>query len=173
MALGRGTRRRVDEHRSADPAAVRTAALGLLTRRDYASAELTSTLVRKGYTTPIVREVVSVLAGERLLDDARYADSMVRMLSGRGLGPARIRQDLRAAGLGDEQIAAALDGGPEWITLAADVRRRKFGAALPRDWPSRAKQMRFLQYRGFSGDHVAQVLGGSVPEEDLSAAPDP
>jgi len=170
MAFGRGLKRRVDEHRSADSAAVRSAALGLLARRDYSSGELTSTLVRKGYSAPVVREVVAVLAGERLLDDVRYGASMVRMLSGRGLGPVRIRHELRDAGLADDQIAAALEDGPEWVTLAADVRRRKFGADVPRDWPARAKQMRFLQYRGFSGDHVAQVLDGSVPDEEPPTA---
>jgi regulatory protein len=161
MAFGRGARRRVDEHRAADPAAVRTAALGLLARREYGSGELIEVLVRKGYAAEVSRPVVEELAGERLVDDVRYAESLVRMLANRGQGPARIRQELREAGISDDQIAAALEQGGDWCLLAIEVRQRKFGSELPADWPERARQMRFLQYRGFSKDHIASALGSS------------
>jgi regulatory protein len=164
MPFGHGVRRRVDEHRAADAGAVRTGALALLARREYAGAELAAALERKGYARQVVQEVVADLAGEHLVDDQRYAAALVRTLAHRGQGPARIRQELRAAGLGDAEVAAALDGGPDWPALAAEVRQRKFGAQVPRDWPARARQMRFLQYRGFSADHVAHALGGDVPE---------
>lgn len=161
MALGRRTRSAVDEHRAGDPDAVRTAALTLLGRREYASGELAAALARKGYTATIAAAVVARLGEEHLVDDARYAASLVRMLSGRGQGPARIRQELREAGLAEERIAAALESGPDWPTLAGEVRQRKFGAAVPVGWPERARQMRFLQYRGFSKDHIVSALGSS------------
>ncbi len=161
MAFGRGMKRRVDEHRAADPGAVRMAGLAMLGRREYASGELVTALGRKGYDIPIAKEVVAQLAGERLVDDTRYAGSLVRMLAGRGQGPTRVRQELREAGLPEEQIVAALEEGPDWAALATEVRQRKFGAAVPSDWPERARQMRFLQYRGFSKDHVASALGSS------------
>ena len=163
MAFGRGARR-VDEHRAATASAVRSGALALLARREYASGELTAALVRKGYSLPVVKEVVATMAGEHLVDDARYAESLVRMLVGRGLGPLRIRAQLREAGIGDEQITAVLEEGPDWFALAAEVRHRKFGAEVPKQWPVRAKQMRFLQYRGFSGDHVSHALGHNDPQ---------
>jgi len=171
MAFGRGVRRVVDEHRAADAGAVRAGALALLGRREYTGGELAAALVRKGYATQVVQEVVADLAGEHLVDDVRYAEGLVRALTARGQGPARIRQALRAAGLTDPQIAAALDNGFDWQTLAAEVRRRKFGAQAPREWSERARQMRFLQYRGFSGDHVAHALGGTIQEEDVPGAP--
>lgn len=158
-------RARVDGHRAADPAAVRAGALTLLARREYASGELRQTLIRKGYDPGLVTEVVAELAGERLVDDVRYADSLVRMLAGRGQGPARIRQELQEAGLSADLAAAALDAGPDWRVLAAEVRRRKFGAEAPADWPERARQMRFLQYRGFSKDHIVSALGSSGADD--------
>src|SRR5690606_7949879 len=159
---------RVDEHRAADPSAVRTGALTLLTRREYASAELKVALTRKGYAAPIVDEVVAELVGERLLDDERYAEALVRQLANRGQGPARIRQELTAAGIAPDRAARALESGPDWPALAREVRLRKFGAEVPGDWPSRARQMRFLQYRGFSNDHIGSCLGDSpgVPDSD-------
>jgi regulatory protein len=166
MALGRRVRRAIDEHRATDPDAVRTAALAMLGRREYASGELTSALIRKGYAAAVAAEVVAQMAEERLVDDTRYASSLVRVLAGRGQGPARIRQELREAGIPDEQVTAALDGGPDWSELAAEVRQRKFGTAAPPDWPERARQMRFLQYRGFSKDHLGRALGSSSGVDD-------
>jgi regulatory protein len=167
-SFGRRRVARVDEHRAADPGAVRAGALALLGRREYASAELAAALTGKGYAQETVAGVLAELAGERLLDDARYAEGLVRQLATRGQGPSRIRQALQQAGINAELASAALDGGPDWRVLAGEVRARKFGATPPRDWPGRARQMRFLQYRGFSNDHIGSCLGdgAGVPDSD-------
>ena len=122
------------------------------------TGEATAALVRKGYDAAVVAATVAELQEERLLDDARYAEALVRMLTGRGQGPQRVRHALNEAGLPPETVATALDTAPDWKLLAADVRRRKFGAHVPKDWPGRARQMRFLQYRGFSKDHIDSAL---------------
>lgn len=155
----------MDEHRAVDPAAARVAALGMLARREHASGEVTASLTRKGYNPAVAAAVVAELVDERLLDDTRFAEAMVRMLAGRGQGPRRVRQTLAAAGLTESLISAAMEAGTDWATLAAEVRLRKFGSALPKTWPQRARQMRFLQYRGFSTDHIGSALGGSGAED--------
>jgi len=165
--------RKVDEHRAGDPAAVRATAIGLLGRREYASGELAATLRRKGFEPQAIAEALSELTGEGLLNDTRYADSLVRQLAGRGQGPARVRQALQAAGISPEMLAAALESGPDWHQLAADTRQRKFGAVKPRSWPERARQMRFLQYRGFSTDHIQSALGGSGADDSGDVATSP
>jgi regulatory protein len=167
MSFGR-RKPRVDEHRAADPQAVRATALALLARREYASAELGAALARKGYAPGPVAEVTAVLLEERLLDDTRYAEALVRQLVMRGQGPSRIRQELQQAGVPASVADAAMATGPDWVALAREVRVRKFGAAVPRDWPERARQMRFLQYRGFSNDHIGSCLGDGpgVPDSD-------
>jgi regulatory protein len=152
---------------------VRATAIGLLGRREYARGELGAALQRKGFEPQIVVEVLSELAGEGLLNDQRYADSLVRQLSGRGHGPLRVRQALQEAGIAAELIAAVVDSGADWHQLAAEARRRKFGAARPKSWPERARQMRFLQYRGFSTDHIRSALGGSGADDSGEAAPSP
>ncbi len=123
-------------------------------------------LLRKGYDATIVAATVTELQEERLLDDVRYAEALVRTLTGRGQGPQRVRHALNEAGLPPETVATVLDTAPDWKLLAADVRRRKFGASVPKDWPGRARQMRFLQYRGFSKDHIASALGNSGADPD-------
>jgi len=142
-----------------DPAAARQAAIALLARRDYASGELRARLERKGFKAEIVESTVADLAEERALDDARYAGNYVSYAATRGQGPLRIAAELKALELPADLIEAALAGGPDWRALAGDVRNRKFGPEPPADWPEKARQARFLQYRGFSSDHIRLALG--------------
>jgi regulatory protein len=173
VAFGRRPSRKVDEHRAGDPAAVRATAIGLLGRREYARGELAAALQRKGFQPQPIGEALSEMAGEGLLNDNRYAESLVRQLAGRGHGPARVRQALVEAGIAAELITSTLEAGPDWHQLAAEVRQRKFGAGKPKSWPERARQMRFLQYRGFSTDHIRSALGGSGADNSGDAGPSP
>jgi regulatory protein len=138
----------------------------LLGRREYARGELAAVLQRKGYAQPAIAEALSELAGEGLLDDARYAESLVRQLMGRGQGPSRIQQALHQAGISTDLISVALASEWDWHALATEIRRRRFGSEPPTSWPEKARQMRFLQYRGFSKDHIASALGSSGAHDD-------
>ncbi|EQD46673.1 recombination regulator RecX, partial [mine drainage metagenome] len=91
---------------------------------------------------------LAALAAEHLLDDARCAERFVAYRAERGHGPLRIGRDLRAQGAEPELIDAALAAGPDWRALACQVRRRKFGAALPAGWAEQARQARFFAVSG-------------------------
>ncbi len=145
--------------RARDPEAARLSALSLLARRDFASGELRQKLASQGYDAAVSAAVVAELTGERALDDARYAENYVMYHSGRGHGPLRISADLRALGVADALIEAALGTVPDWRVLAREVRIRKFGAEPPEEWTEKARQARFLQYRGFSSDHIRAATG--------------
>jgi len=134
-------------------------AIALLARRDFASGELRRRLTERGFAEEAVAAAVAALTEERALDDARFAQSYVAYHAGRGQGPVRIGADLAALGLTAELIDAALAGGPDWRTLAREVRAHKFGAQEPESWAERSRQARFLQYRGFSSDHIRLALG--------------
>jgi regulatory protein len=134
-------------------------AIGLLARRDYASGELRERLQRKGFNAEVIEVTLADLIGERAVDDARYAGNYVSYCAARGQGPLRIAAELRALGLPSDLIEVALAEGPDWRALVADVRSRKFGPEPPADWPEKARQARFLQYRGFSSDHIRLALG--------------
>jgi regulatory protein len=143
----------------------------LLSRREHSRAELREKLTGQGYQAEIVDEALDGLEAERLLDDSRFSESFVRAHAARGQGPRRIRQELSAAGIAADLAEQALEEGPDWGLLARETRRRKFGEDLPPDWAERGRQARFLQYRGFSTDHIRIALGGS--EADLDLDPDP
>jgi len=137
-----------------DAEATREAAIALLARRDFASRELSERLIKHGCEEAMAARVVAELLGQGVLDDARYAQNFVTYHAGRGQGPVRIAAELRQRGIAPELIEAALAGGPDWRALARKVRRAKFGLQPPGSWAERARQARFLQYRGFSSDHI-------------------
>jgi regulatory protein len=143
------------------------AGIGLLARREYASGELSEVLSRKGYAPAAVAEAVDQLQADGYLNDERYAASLLRLLVSRGQGPQRIRQEMTQVGLGNTVIEVAMAAAPDWRVLAAQVRVRKFSAQLPTEWPERARQMRFLQYRGFSKDHIGYAFKDTLQEAEL------
>jgi regulatory protein len=156
-------------------------AITLLARRDYSTRELRSRLKERGYLEHAIEPVLIDLEETRKLDDARYGANVVASRSRRALGPARIRQELTRKGVTAQTIDQALAGGdgevaPDFIQLARQARARKFGPELPTDWKERSRQARFLQYRGFSNDHIRAVLEGDPEldsEPDSGSEPDP
>jgi regulatory protein len=65
----------------------------------------------------------------------------------------------------EAEIEAGLDAaGEDWVAVAREARRRRFGVSPPGDYPERARQARFLQYRGFSHEQIRAALG---PGEDI------
>ena len=76
----------------------------------------------------------------------------------------RIKYELRAKGVGAAEIARATrDACATEITRARAAWAKRFGT-VPRSAAERAKQIRFLQGRGFSFDAIRRVLAGA--EED-------
>jgi regulatory protein len=140
-----------------DPQACRATAMNLLARREHSSKELRQKLISRHYDVPVVDQALASLIQERLLSDERFAESYVQYRSNNGFGPVRLRQELRERGIEDELIGHNLEG-LEWQQLAAATRQKKFGAVMPEDYQARAKQMRFLQYRGFTTDQIHRVL---------------
>jgi regulatory protein len=50
------------------------------------------------------------------------------------------------------------------VAVAREARRKRFGSAGPADFRERARQGRFLQYRGFSSEQIRAALG---PGDDI------
>ena len=149
----------------ADERTVRTAALALLAGRDFARHELARRLARRGYPEPLIETVVAGLVAERLLSESRFTEQFIRQHAGRGHGPVRIRAELRERGVEEAEIDAALESAAEdWVALARETRRRRFGAAGPPDFRERARQGKFLQYRGFTSEQIRAALG---PGDDI------
>ena len=129
--------------------------MDLLARRDPGCEELARKLANTGYVRAIVDDALERLEDEGLLSDTRFAESLVQSRINQGKGPARIRADLGRRGIADGDIDGALEAsGADWCALAQDERVKKFGREIPVDYKEKARQMRFLQYRGFESEHI-------------------
>ena len=152
-------------------------AVALLAKRDYSTRELKKKLAERGYTEHAYEVVVDDLESMGKINNERYGQNVVAYRARRGHGPARIRSQLQKSGLSRAAIDEAVKGeeAPDFLALARAARLRKFGPELPKDRKERARQARFLQYRGFSNDHIRAVLEGDPEldsEPDSSGNPD-
>jgi regulatory protein len=136
---------------------LRERALRLLARREHSRAELARKLKAHARPEDDPEALLEELARRKLLSDERYAESRAHALS-RKFGAARIAHELRAKGL-DKGLAEQASGAARAteVERAHEVWRRKFRTA-PGTREERARQMRFLQSRGFSFDAIRAVV---------------
>jgi regulatory protein len=136
-----------------------------LARREHSRAEVVAKLTRKGCTAKIAAEVAAALAAEDYLSDERLAEVVARSRRRRGYGPMRIRKELEQKGLADEAIERWSDPrSKDWLAEIERVRHRKFGGRRPGDFAERAKQVRFLQQRGFTFEQIRQALNSPAAD---------
>lgn len=137
---------------------LRRRALRLLGRREFSRQELEKRL--RGYTEdPAELEaLLDDLAERGWLSDARYADAVVRKRTGQ-FARRSIAQELKRAGVDEAVTAAALaevDPDQEFAAALA-LCRRKFRRA-PADQKEKARQIRFLQSRGYGFGLALRVV---------------
>jgi regulatory protein len=130
-----------------------------LARREHSRRELHDKLLKKGCDEATAAETVKRLEQDRLVSDDRFMESLIQTRRSRGYGPLRIQKELQEKGVTAEAIERWLDvSGSEWLEDIRRVQRKKFGARLPKSYPERARQARFLQYRGFTYDQIQKLL---------------
>ena len=136
---------------------LRDRAIRLLARRDYARAELERRLVAKGAERSEVRAVLDALAREGYLSNGRYARAIVRQKAG-SHSRRSIAEGLKAEGVDREDIEAALaEADLDDDAAMHALWQRRFGRA-PADEREKARQVRFLQSRGFTLSAVLKLL---------------
>ncbi len=145
--------------RFSDPKEARKKAMDYLARREYGQRELEQKLITAGFAAVTASDAVHKLTGEGLQDDRRFIENFVQSRINQGKGPVRIRQELGERGVNDGMIDEVLEAVAEdWHALARQIRDKKFGPDLPREFKEKARQMRFLQYRGFESAHIQAAV---------------
>jgi regulatory protein len=100
-------------------------AIKKLMRRAHSVSEMQKALTVRCENVEIVRAVVGRLKRENLIDDARYARQFTRnRAETRKQGQFRIARELRARGVSDQHIAAALKDSAEKTDPAVLLRQR-------------------------------------------------
>lgn len=137
----------------------RESAINLLSRRDHSRYELTQKLLNKGYDSDEVELAVTYCAEHGYLDDLRYAKSQIRQHVTKGHGKLRIFQALKQQRVSDMEIEFAFDEEAiDWFELAKQVALKKFKGEPAEDQKMYAKQIRFMQYRGFDFEQISYAL---------------
>jgi len=161
----------VDDDRFSNPIEARKKAMDYLARREHGRTELINKLTKFGFDASVADDAVAQLIDDGLQSDTRFAEAFIRSRITQGKGPAKIRADLRERGLRDGVIDAGIENAQQdWIALALDVRLKKFGLEQPADFKNKARQMRFLQSRGFESDQIqVAVAADGVSSDKFSA----
>ena len=138
---------------------LRNRALQYLSRREYSRAELQAKLLPHAAEAEEVDLLLNDLMGSGWLSDERALEQIVRVRSAR-YGTQRVAHELRQKGLSDELINTALPQLKSGeLAAARSVWEKKF-TSPPQDQKEKAKQIRFLQSRGFSTSVILDVLRG-------------
>jgi len=155
-----------------------TAAINSLARRAYSVYEMRSYLERRAEDKDVVKNVLDRLKHLNYLDDARYARQFVRLRTElRKQGAFRIARDLRARGVPNRHIEAALaERSPESSESAlvrARLERRIKLLRDPLDERRVASLYRSLLRAGFSADTIRRELSALAkrPMEELPESP--
>lgn len=142
-------------------------AIFMLSRRDYSTNELQRRIERRiretekdSPTAPeCLPQVIERLLESQYLDDNRTIYSFFRSYLNKSYGPLRIRQELRLKGFPSEIIDRVLEEtDTDWYALCQDLKEKKFGTGKPKDFKERAKQIRYLQYRGFTSEYINSLF---------------
>ncbi len=153
------------------------AAIKILMRRAHSISEMKKALARRCDDEKLVKSIVERLKRENLLDDTRYAKQFVRHRTEyRKQGEYRIARDLRARGVPDRHIEAALKESAVSCDPAAMVRQRierklrLFRGEI--DQKKIASLYRSLLGAGFSSDVIRRELRrmthADVPEVEAA-----
>lgn len=142
-------------------------ALRYLSMREHSRLELARKLQRYAQEGDDVPALLDWLESARFLSQQRFSESLIHRRLAR-FGNNRIISELHSHGIQGEDLGHAKAGLQlDETQRARAVLLRKF-AASPADAVARAKQMRFLQQRGFS--HAAIRAAMNCSNDDAGDA---
>ena len=138
---------------------LRRVGMDFLARREHSAQELGRKLKARADETDDVEAVLQQLQQEGLQSDERFTEAYVHHRVNAGVGPLKIRYELRQKGIEDALADACLKPlADEWDDMMQQQRERKYGEVIPAAYAERMKQARFLQNRGFSPESVMRLF---------------
>lgn len=143
---------------------LRGTAFALLAKREHSRQELKSKLLLYGACPIELEPLLAELTGNNYQSDERMAGMLVRANLRKGRGPARIQQELKKHHIETELADGDLEE-VNWLQQAIDLRMTKFGEQLPSEQKEKARQIRFLQYRGFALDICLKAIHQNTMDE--------
>lgn len=159
-----------------------------LSRREYGKAELKQKLLDKEQDPEKIEALLDEFEEKGYQSDYRTTLMLIRENIRKGRGRARIKQEfyrkkvempgnidelIDMANTESEEFSEFVDDskdslieGVDWLKLAVTARTKKYGDDIPTEPKDKARQLRFLQYRGFKGDICFQALNHTLETLD-------
>lgn len=129
----------------------------MLARREHSRVELENKLSKKGFPAEQIDRALEQLDANDLQSDQRFLEDFVRSRVLRGNGPLRISQELRQRGI-EDGLSRINDQAIDWLEVASNTYAKKYHSSEIADVNERAKRMRYMQSKGFSGDIIRQLI---------------
>lgn len=143
-------------------------AIKFLSSREHSRLELARKLAPYAQDGDDIEALLDWLEQAKYLSSERFTESLVHRRAGR-FGNQRILHELQTHGIDGDTIAAVRHVLHEDETVrAAQVLSRKFSHP-PEDAKARARYMRFLQQRGFSGHAIRFALDRLEDQDEVDA----
>ena len=159
-----------------------------LSRREYGRAELKQKLVDKEQDPNSINALLDEFEEKGYQSDYRTTLMIIRESIRKGRGHDRIKQEfykkkiampsnidelIDMANTESEEFSEFVDvdedslvDGVDWLKLAVAARTRKYGDSVPVEQKEKARQLRFLQYRGFKADVCFEALNYTLDNLD-------
>lgn len=139
-------------------------AMMYLARREHSRAELFQKLKPLAEDKAQVEAVLDELTARKLISEARFVEQVVHARKSK-FGSRRIQHELRQKGVSEDAIQTAVaDFKENELGHARAVWQKKFGE-LPTSANERAKQMRFMQSRGFAMAVIFKLISGAAEDD--------
>lgn len=140
-------------------------ALKYLSAREHSRLELGRKLARYAQEGDDVEALLDALEAAKFLSQSRFSESLIHRRVAR-FGNSRILSELQSHGIDGAALQALKTGLlDDEVSRAKEVWRKKFGSP-PEDAAERAKQMRFLQQRGFSSSAIRAAMRAAGDDEE-------
>jgi regulatory protein len=141
------------------PAQLRLAAMNLLARREYSAEELRQKLLQKSSDQDLVKQVIQKLIDDGLQSDERFTQAFTRMRLNQGKGSLKVRLELKQKGIAAQLINAYVKAdNDQWQQALETLIQRRFSGHISSDPREKARQLRFLQSRGFTLEQIRRVV---------------
>lgn len=143
---------------------LRSYAFAVLTRKEYSKSELIEKLALYAAHRDEVLKLVEELAKENYQSDQRMAETMLSSQKRKGKGPNRIKLALKSKKIDSSLIQEELKE-TDWNEQAYQLKVKKYGTQVEKEAKLKAKQIRFLMYRGFEMDAIIKAI--TRKEDDI------
>ena len=142
---------------------LRSYAFAVLTRKEYSKVELIEKLALYAMDRAEVLGLVEELATQHYQSDQRVAEMLLASQQRKGKGPNRIKLALKSKKIDSHLIQDEMKE-IDWNEQAYQLKVKKFGTAIEKDAKLKAKQIRFLMYRGFEMDAIMKAVTRKIDD---------